>query len=200
MTSSPKTNTGPRVGWRGALDGFIGPDATNAELWVQFTPAVIAAVVAPWYAVVAHEKERPWTRFELFMIGLLALDFVGGVLTNATSAAKRWYHRPGQGLAEHMKFVCLHLLHIATVTFLFRRGDLRFLVGVSLYLLFAATVILSCPRYLQRPIALGLYMIVLVADRYVVSPTVGLEWFLSFFFLKLLISHLLHETAWNPTD
>ena len=180
------------------IDVFIGPGATTAELVVQFVPTAYAALMAPWVA--AHSSAKLWTRFELFMIALFAFDLVGGVLTNATSAAKRWYHRPGQGAVDHMKFVLLHLFHIAIVAFLFREGDVRFLFGVGSYLLAAAMIILSCPLYLQRPVALGLYMVVLVVDRCFLTPTDGIEWFLPLFFLKLLVSHLLHETAWDPTD
>ncbi|MDB9528690.1 hypothetical protein PN498_22045 [Oscillatoria sp. CS-180] len=53
---------------------------------------------------------------------------------------------------------------------------------------------------LQRPIALGLYGLALIGDRYLLTPTPGLEWFLPLFFLKLLISHLLNETAYPPSD
>lgn len=35
-----------------------------------------------------------------------------------------------------------------------------------------------------------------MGDRYLFVPTPGLEWFLPLFFLKLLASHLLNETAY----
>jgi hypothetical protein len=136
----------------------------------------------------------------LGLIAILGFDLVGGVLTNATAAAKRWYHRPGQGWQQHMGFVGVHLVHIGLVALLLRGGDGLFFAGVASYLLLAAGLILASPLYLQRPVALGLYGLALLGDRYLFAPTPGLEWFLPVFFLKLLVSHLLNETAYRPSD
>ncbi|CDN14541.1 hypothetical protein RintRC_1367 [Richelia intracellularis] len=67
------------------------------------------------------------------------------------------------------------------------------------YLLMASMVVLRSPLYLQRPVALGLYTLGKVGVRYLLSHTLGLEWFLPFFMLKLLVSHLLAEFPY-PTD
>ncbi|MEM6256001.1 MAG: hypothetical protein AAF821_24070 [Cyanobacteria bacterium P01_D01_bin.156] len=182
----------PRKGWKGQLDRLIGPGATPAELVLQLLPAVVAAIVAPVYALTLPIDWTPW---QLGAISFLGFDLVGGVLTNATAAAKRWYHRPGQGWRQHMAFVVVHVLHIGLVALLFRGGDGLFFASVFSYLLLAAGLILASPLYLQRPIALGLYGLVLVCDRSLFTPTPGLEWFLPLFFLKLLVSHLLKESS-----
>ncbi|MCT7952316.1 hypothetical protein NG798_21195 [Ancylothrix sp. C2] len=78
----------------------------------------------------------------------------------------------------------------------FREGDWGFWFGTSGYLLGASVLILRSPLYLQRPVALGLYGLSLLGNCYLVSPTSGLEWFLPFFFLKILVSHLLPETPY----
>ena len=187
----------PRSGWQGNIDRFIGPGATPAELLVQFVPAVAMAIAAPLYA---HSISADFTGWQLGLIAFLAFDFMGGVLTNATAAAKRWYHRPGQGWQQHLSFVVLHLVHIAVVAIAFRGIDWFFFVGISSYLLLAAGMILASPLYLQRPIALGLFTLALLGDRYLIAPTPGLEWFLPLLFLKLLVSHLLKETAYQPGD
>ena len=199
MTQDAKTTDWwlpqPREGLIGQLDRLIGPGATNAELCLQLIPAVIAAVAAPIYASTLPVQETP---LQLGLIAVLAFDLVGGVLTNATAAAKRWYHRPGQEWRQHLAFVVVHVLHIFLVAWLFRGGDWGFLLGVSGYLLGAAVVIVRSPLYLQRPIAVGLYGIALLGDCYLVLPTPGLEWFLPLFFLKLLVSHLLKEKPYSP--
>ncbi|MBC6454189.1 MAG: hypothetical protein GDA43_14140 [Hormoscilla sp. SP5CHS1] len=184
----------PRSGWVGMLDRFIGPGATQAELWIQLLPAVMAAIAAPLYALTLSDS---WTMLQLGTIAFLGLDCVGGILTNATATAKRWYHRPGQGWQQHFTFVCLHVIHIFVVAMLFRGNDWRFFFLVSGYLLVASIAILRSPLYLQRPIALGLYGLALLGDRYLLSPTLGLEWFLPFLMLKLLVSHLLPETPYQ---
>jgi len=186
----------PRSGWVGMIDRFIGPGATPAELWLQFLPAVIAAIAAPVYALTLSNS---WTGLQLGLIALLGFDCAGGIITNATASAKRWYHRSGQGWKQHMIFVASHTIHIGLVALLFREGDWGFLIVVSGYLLIASTAILSSPLYLQRSIALGFYSLALLGDRYLLSLTLGLEWFLPFLMLKLLVSHLLAETPY-PSD
>lgn len=187
----------PRKGWKGQLDRFIGPGATPAEMVLQLAPAMVAAIAAPLYALTLPISWTPW---QLGIVAILGFDLVGGILTNATAAAKRWYHRPGQGWRQHMAFIFVHLFHIGVVALLFRGGDGLFFASVSSYLLLAAGLILASPLYLQRPIALGLYGLVVVCDRYLFTPTPGLEWFLPLFFLKLLISHLLKESPYRPSN
>ncbi|MEL6553804.1 MAG: hypothetical protein AAFQ63_10145 [Cyanobacteria bacterium J06621_11] len=187
----------PRAGVLGALDRFIGPEATSAEIVLQLAPSVLAAIAAPAYAL---SLPIAWTPWQLGLLTLFGFDISGGVLTNATSAAKRWYHRTGQGWQQHLSFVAIHLLHIGAVALFFRGGDGLFFGSVSAYLLIAAGLILSVPLYLQRPVALGLYGVSLIGSFYLLSPTPGLEWFLPLFFLKLLVSHLLHETAYRRGD
>lgn len=187
----------PRSGWQGQLDRLIGPGATRVELVLQLVPSVSAAIAAPLYA---SSLPLDFSPLQLGLIALLGFDLVGGVLTNATTAAKRWYHRPGQGWRQHLTFVGVHVLHIGLVAWLLRGADGLFFAGVSSYLLLAAGLILASPLYLQRPVALGLYGLALLCDRYCFTPTPGLEWFLPLFFLKLLVSHLLHETPYLPSD
>ncbi|NCJ06323.1 hypothetical protein GS597_07315 [Synechococcales cyanobacterium C] len=182
----------PRSGWGGWLDRFAGPGATSAELGLQFLPAVAALVAAPVYALTLP---IPWTGLQLGLMALLGLDLMGGVLTNATVSAKRWYHRPSQGWQQHLGFVALHVVHIGVIAGLFRGGDWAFLGLVAGYLLLAATMIVFSPRQLQRSVALGLFGVVLLGDRYWLTPTPGLEWFLPFFFLKILVGHLLPESS-----
>lgn len=114
----------PRSGWLGQLDRFIGPGATPAELILQLAPSLCAAISAPLYASTLPVAWSPW---QLGLIAILGFDLVGGVLTNATSAAKRWYHRPGQGWRQHLTFVSVHLFHIGLVAILFRGADGFFL-------------------------------------------------------------------------
>ena len=187
----------PRTGLSGHLDRLIGPGATATEIVLQLAPAVVAAMAAGAYRMALPIE---WTSLQLGLIALLGFDLVGGVLTNATAAAKRWYHRPGQGWRQHMGFIALHLVHIGLVALLFRDGDWPFFLGVSGYLIGASALILSSPLYLQRPIALGLYSVALLGDRYCFTATPGLEWFLPLFFLKLLVSHLLRETPYRPGE
>jgi hypothetical protein len=178
----------PRRGILGALDRFIGPGATPAEIWLQFAPALLAGMAAPAYALLRH---LGWSGGQLVVAGLLAFDLTGGIVTNATASAKRWYHRQGQGFGRHFAFIASHVIHIFVVAWLFRSLDWAFFTIASAYLVAAAAVILRTPRYLRRPAAFLLYGVALLLSIYILRPTPGLEWFLPFFYLKLLVSHIL---------
>ena len=185
----------PRSGLLGLLDRITGTEATTAELLVQFIPPLIFAIAAPIYA---QTLSVDWTPWQLGLISLLGFDLVGGVLTNATSSAKRWFHRAGQTWQHHLAFVSIHIVHIFLVALLFRGSDWSFFLIVSSYLIGSSILILQTPLYLQRPIAFGLYGLALLGNSYLFAPTVGLEWFLPLFFLKILISHLLKEAPYRP--
>jgi len=185
----------PRTGWRGGLDRFIGPGATNAELWLQFLPTAAATIAAPIYAA-SIDVGWHWTLY--FLCAVFALDLVGGIATNATSSAKRWYHRPGQGFAQHFRFVLMHLLHPVLIAWLFRGGDWWFAFAVGGYLVLAAAAILLTPLYLQRTVALLLLTLALVIEPHLFDPTPGMEWFVPAFFVKVLVSHLLREEPYRP--
>ncbi len=187
----------PRHGAAGWLDRLTGPGATPAEIRLQFLPSVLAAILAPAYAVA---MDVDFSVLQLALISFLAFDLLGGVLTNSTAAAKRWFHRPGQGPRQHLGFVTIHLLHIAAVAALFRDGDFVYFAVTGSFLLLAASVIIASPLYLQRTVSLGLFALSIVGSAYLFSPTPGLEWFLPLFFLKLLVSHLVFETPFRQGD
>ncbi len=185
----------PRKGLLRALDAFIGPGATTAELWLQ---GVLTVMGGTTLIGLALWSGTAWTPVQIVLASLLALDMVGGIVTNATSSAKRWYHREGQGFWRHLGFTALHTGHIFLVAWLFRDMDWHFLTLGSIFLLAAATLILKTPLYLQRPVALFLFAMSLPLTQYAFSPTPGLEWFLPFLFPKLLVSHLLREEPYRP--
>ena len=186
----------PRRGLLGEWDKFVGPGQTTAELWLILVSSLLAGLAAPLYAL---HIGLSWTAVQLVVAGLMALDLIGGVVTNATATAKRWYHRPGQGWPQHMGFVAVHAVHIALVAWLFRGGDWLYFGAYYTYLLAASLVITRVRLYLQRPVALLLLIGVLVLNIYGLPPTAGLEWFAPIFFLKLLVSHLVKESPY-PVD
>jgi len=185
----------PREGMLGELDKFIGPGATRAELVLQFGVALLAPILLIVYVT---QNDLNWTPLQLIVGAIIALDMAGGVVTNATSAAKRWYHREGQGFRQHFIFVLIHVLQPFLVVVFFRPDDWTFLAVVYGYLLLSSLLIMAMPLYLQRPVAMTLLMGAFLIHSYVLTPTAGLEWFIPLFYTKLLISHLLPETAYTP--
>jgi hypothetical protein len=185
----------PRPGLAGSLDKFIGPGATRAELMLQFGLPALAAIAAPLYA---SHVVWSWSWLQYAVCCILAFDTAGGIITNATSSAKRWYHRAGQGFKQHFGMVSLHLLHLLVVSWLYLAFDVRWFLVSGGYLLVAAAVVLWVPQYLQRPVALIVFGCALLISLYVLPQPVGLEWFLPLFYLKLLVSHLPKEEPYRP--
>ncbi len=186
----------PRGDVVGALDRPIGPGATPAELQLVLLCAVLAALVLPVHAVVY--EDAAWGAVQVLLAGVLAFDLAGGVTASATSSTKRWYHRSGHGLAQHLGFVLVYGVQIFLVAWLFHSMDWPFFAAVCGYLVAASIVILASPLYLQRPVAISLLCSALLLDAYALIPTPRLEWFAPILFLKLLVSHLLKEAPYHP--
>jgi len=200
-TSVRSTVHTPIVQWehpapRGPLDRFIGPGATRAEVLLQFGPALLSA--GAWL-VAALVYDWDWSPFQTIVVMLLSIDLVGGVMTNATSSAKRWYHREGQGFRQHFGFVLIHL-HPFLIMALFDPGNWLFAIGAYGYLLAGALVILTTPLYLRRPPALLLLLGGIFLSLYGLRVPALFEWFLPVFYTKLFAGHLLREEPYRPTD
>ncbi|MEO0971937.1 MAG: hypothetical protein AAFX85_02495 [Pseudomonadota bacterium] len=185
----------PRAGSVGLLDRFVGPGATRAELWLQFSLAAVAIIGALAYALWQGVN---WSVLQFAMAGFLAFDVVGGIVTNATSSAKRWYHRHGQSRRDHMVFVAVHIAHLSLVAWMFVDGQWSWAAVAALYLFVASALILGVPKYLQRPVALGTFAGAIVLCDVVLARPAGLEWFAPLFYLKLLVSHLPTEEPYRP--
>jgi hypothetical protein len=185
----------PRSGLLGIVDKLVGPGATGAELALQILLPVVAAIAAPLYASKVVEG---WTLIQYVICSLLAFDIAGGVITNATSNAKRWYHRAGKDFKQQFAFVSVHLLHLFVVSWLYLAFDLSWFLVAGGYLLIAAVAVLLVPQYLQRPISLIAYVCALLISMYLLQQPIGLEWFLPLFYLKLLVSHLPKEEPYRP--
>lgn len=176
------------------IDKLTGPGATNAEVFIQFFfPAVFALVIV----VISIIKGWEWNPIQMFVAALLGFDMLGGVITNATSSGKRWFHRKGQGFNEHMKFVLIHIFQLALLMVVFDMGNWFFLIGSYLFLLVASAIIEMTALYLQRPIALCLTVLGICLGLYVLPVPAHFEWFLPFFYIKLLVSHLLVEEPYR---
>lgn len=192
------TPPAPRSGLMGAWDRFVGPGATPAEEWLQLGGGLLLVALIMVFTITRAETLN-WSAVQWIAAFILAFDVCGGVITNATTAAKRWYHRAGQGAAAHLGFVAAHALHLLVVALLFRGGDWGFFVITYSYLMLTAVILVRIPLYLQRAVALMFYCGALLIALYILTPTPGLEWLLPFFYLKLLVSHLVHEAPFAPT-
>ncbi|MGY1682698.1 hypothetical protein [Geodermatophilus sp. SYSU D01176] len=125
------------------------------------------------------------------VLRLLALDLWGGAWCNNTPAAARWYHREGQGAAQHLAFAAGHL-HPVVLALLDdgpERSRLRWAAALYGYLL-VATAALTAVRGRRARRALGLATTVggVLLDR-ALGPSPSAPWFAPVFFVKLLAGH-----------
>jgi len=191
----------PRGGVMGVWDRFVGPGATSAEEWVQvgFGTAIAAGCLVLFW--LQGGFALGW--LPVLVAVVLAADLGGGLVTNSTAAAKRWYHRPGHGRVAHLRFVAAHGVHIAAVAAVFPGGGWLYFAVAYAFLMAGATVIVLVPLYLQRPVAMGIAALGLLGAQAPLLAISALDWFLPLLLLKLLVAHLIKEapfSAHQPRD
>ncbi|WP_050905845.1 hypothetical protein [Vibrio campbellii] len=184
-----------RAGFWGGIDKLIGPGATKAEKNLQLYAPFAAGFVVMIYAYFA---QLGWTTTQYVIAGLLTVDIIGGIITNATSTAKRWFHREGQGFKQHMSFILTHFVQLSLYSWAFLNLDIMWIVVIGGYMVLACSLVMKTPLYLQRPVALTLYSLSVIISIYWAQAPQGLEWFLPLFYLKLLVSHVLREEPYRP--
>jgi hypothetical protein len=187
----------PRARLAGAWDKFVGPGATAAEHWLGMAAAFAGGAAMLLYALLGR---LGWTPVQIVLAALLAFDAAGGVAINATSTAKRWYHREGQGFAHHFGSAIGHSAQFFLVAWLYRSMDWVFFGVTAGYLAVSSAAVLLTPLYIQRPVALVLYCGALLISLYAFAPTPGLEWLVPVYFLKLLVAHLTREEPYRPDN
>lgn len=186
----------PRRGALGQWDAFVGPGATNAEEWLQLGLGALIALICIVQFTIAGAADVAWYHYAIVVF--LALDIGGGIVTNAASSAKRWYHRNGYPKWKHLMFLVMHALHLSVVSILFA-GDPFLYFGLTFGgLMFFGPIIVSVPLYLQRPTAFGLATVAIVIVQFSFFSIPGLQWFLPLIVLKLLIGHLVKEAPFRP--
>lgn len=204
----------------GAWDQFVGPGATRAEVVLQLVGSLVGGILClAAYLVAAKRPEenqpkeedgslewpqpqnRSWYTGQSALVLLLAMDMMGGVITNATSAAKRWYHRRGQTAWHHLGFVSVHAFQISLVAQMSPIPLLFFATVYAFILTASAVTIFATPLYLQRAVAMmfGASAAPLTLIFNPIVPT-GLEWFIPILSIKLLVCHLVQEAPFRPVQ
>lgn len=132
----------------------------------------------------------------LLTILVFAVDAVGGVLTNSTGAAKRWYHRPGTR-SERLRFVCLHVVHLALIAGLVLNQHVGWLALNTVFLTGSALFIEHTPLSVRRPVAMGLLVAAVLLNALLTPVPIGLGWIAPLLYLKLLVAHLVPEAPFT---
>lgn len=193
-----------RIDWEysGKPDGFFGTGATKFEQGIVWVFGILGTALLGW---VAWTHSIPWAWWQYVIAALLALDVLGGVTANALNSCKRFYHSPihteETGFTalskNHYAFVVFHI-HTIIVGIFFGGFDLGYGFFWYFALLACTFLLVNIPLYLQRPMALGLIMLAILVNLYVVRPVVGFEWLVPALFLKLIYGHLVREEPYRP--
>ena len=176
----------PRTGVRGLWDRLVGPQSTRTENGLTLGYSVVFCTGLLLYTTIAQPD---WSPLQRAVVVLVAFDIAGGIIANTTVSETRWWHRPTQTRRDHLQFVVGHL-HPFVLAWLFvglTWADAAVIYG---FLVCGAVVILAVPDDLGRPVAMGVFSAGLLVALYVVAVPHGLEWFVPFFYLKLLSGHL----------
>jgi hypothetical protein len=149
-------------------------------------------VLAALVAAVLGSTHPGLSRLGLVVVGMFAVDALGGVLTNATGSAKRWYHRPGTR-RERLGFVASHVVHVVLIGLMALGWDWGWLALNAATLVVFAACIEYTPLPVRRAVAMGLLVAALLLNQLLVPVPAGLSWIPMVFYLKLLVSHLVPE-------
>lgn len=176
----------PRTGPLGYWDRLVGPTATVIEQSLTVAFATLATVGVCGYAVVSGIG---WSWLQLAVVAVLIFDIAGGITANATASGRRWWHRPGRTNRDHFLFVALHI-HPFVLAGLFAGVTPTEAAIIYGYLLIAAAIVLRVDPSIAHATALALFALwLLVSSSFPMMP-IGLGWFVSLLYLKLLVSHL----------
>lgn len=188
-------------GCSGEFKFTVGIGATKAERAI----ANYAAIVAPVLLYLFSWHELKWTVIQLIVASLLTLDMIGGVLTNSLSSMKRFLHINrkikvnwlGRLVSNKFLFPLIHFqLFIIPLVFDVEWYYAYFWYGAMITSIF---IIHYIPLYIQRPIALLIIMLSIIAATMTASP-LGLEWLAPIFMIKLVLSHGVREEPYCPVE
>jgi hypothetical protein len=136
-------------------------------------------------AAAAVARSPGWSALQWVLATGIAFDFGGGVVTNATSAAKRSFHRPGRTRSRALFYAA----HVHPLVFPLAFSG-SWTVAAALYagMLAAAALVELAPRAVAQPVAFA----AVAAGLFVACGAgwpIGLEWFAPVYLLKLVGAH-----------
>jgi hypothetical protein len=173
---------------RTAWGEFVGPEATAVENTLTLGAGLAGLLVAPSLTTAA----RALPHGEDLLLRALAADLWGGVVANNTRACVRWYERPGQTDADHLRFAAAHLHPLLVAVLARRERPLRVSgltwAGSHYGYLMLATALIRRARGRRRLAAAALTLGGIALDR-ATRPAAVAPWFGPVYYGKLLLGH-----------
>jgi hypothetical protein len=162
------------------LHELHGKQASVFDLLVNYTTAIIATIIILYLA-----WDLSLQPYKLIILGVLALDLAGGVVSNFTEGTNKYYiEKPKMRYV----FIAFHVVQPLVLIWLFP-SDLVGIAIVSIYTLIAMTVINSIQEHLRQRVYGAFLMVLGLSISFLVGgmqPIVHLM--LILFVVKLIIA------------
>ncbi|KLV04607.1 membrane protein [Photobacterium aquae] len=192
---------GAAINWhcKGKFNFTSGFGATRSERML----ANYGAIIAPVGLYFAVWQDLGWSVLQIIVASLLALDMVGGVITNSLGSMKRFLHTDqplalngfSKWVGSKFLFPAMHFqLFVVPLCFDTGWSFAFFWYGMMMVSLVCVHVL---PMYLQRPVAMLVVMLSIMLAQCVSVP-VGLEWLGPIFIIKLVLAHGVREEPYRP--
>lgn len=201
------TSIQPVIAWKvpqnARPDWLIGAGATRAERAVAWVGSLVG--VALVVAMFMRGEPGGWTWWQYLLAALLAWDLFGGAVANAASSTKRQYFGPdfadAGGVTRIVRapiaFTALHIYPFIIVA-LFPGGSWTWAITMYVIAVGGALIVdRVVPRYLQRPVAMLIFVSALSFSLLLVAPP-GWAWFPVVYLAKLLLAHAVREEPYRP--
>lgn len=184
-------------------DWLMGAGATRAERVVIWVGSLVGvALVAAMYV---RGEPGDWAAWQYVLAALVACDLFGGAVSNAANSTKRQYFGPDfahpTGIhriaRQPVAFTALHVYPFVIVG-LFPGGSWTWAIVMYGIVLVSAVVLDGVVAdYLQRPVAMLIFISAVVLSLYLVAPP-GWAWFPIIFTAKLVLAHAVREEPYRP--
>lgn len=184
MPDAPRPGpSGPARPW----DRMTGSGADRSATIAIIAATVFAILLAIGAAIGAEVSWRWW---QWLLVLALSADLGSGLVANALTTTKRWYHRPHVAEWRRIAFTGLHLhLPLLALAIPDAIGMLAAWLGY-LWLVGGATALLAVPDRLRLGVAICLTLLGTVLLARLIPLTGAIGWMPLALMLKLLVGHM----------
>jgi len=162
------------------LHELHGKQASVFDLLVNYTTAIIATIIILYLA-----KDLSLEPYKLIILGVLALDLAGGVVSNFTEGTNNYYiEKPKMRYV----FIAFHVVQPLVLIWLFP-NDWVGVAVISVYTLIAMTAINSIREHLRQRVYGAFLMVVGLSISFLVGEMqMIVHLMLILFVVKLVIA------------
>lgn len=162
------------------LHELHGKQASIFDLLVNYTTAIIATLIILYLA-----RDLSLATYQFVILGVLALDLAGGVVSNFTEGTNNYYvEKPKMRYV----FIAFHVVQPLLLIWLFP-NNLVGIAVVSIYTLISMTVINSIKEHLRQRVYGAFLMVIGLSISFIIDeiqPIVHLM--LILFVVKLILA------------